>query len=1258
MQRRDAPAAMRRGRWSRRQVVGAVAIVVALGPAIAAAAVVGSGPRAAVHGSGNPAPPSPALPAASNLPVGTPLQSQPASGPACPAAAVHPASTMDANGPAGMDTEGACATFHQGFRPGDPETVVAYVEGGVNWHLPGLNQAFADHIYVNWRELPVPCVGDTTFGVSTSACVTAWSADLHAYDVDGDGLVNVEEWAHDPRLLALGHQGDVNGNGFLDPEDLVAAFSCFDRFTMTVGTPGWTGGVLHCTNGDAATVSNDGSGFPHDISGWDVYDDSNDSATVDAAYDHSDGEMQNVMAYCPKCMVMPVKAGAEALDRTDDLAQAWLYAGHAGAEVITSVTADLGYSSFMSQAVHWLTAHGVAMVEASNDFDSTDHQGGMFWPGVMPGNGVLVDQSGTKWIRSDITSWGTHSLFDVAGQDTTSSSTAVMGGLAGLLMAEGQDAYTAHELATPFTGAEALQVLRQASRPVTDTTLAWPGAPGDWSEQYGYGIPDMNTALGDVAHGRVAPVAEITSPAWYSLSDPTRTQDVVVDGTIGAPRDGAGYTWSLQYGLGPQPTSWTTVASHAGSGAYSGQLGVLDLSAIPRSFFERPFAMSQDRELSTADQYDVTLRLVVTPHDGTPAATDRRTIDVVHDPSWLGNFPLPISSSGESQPALADLAADDPLAAGTPAAGAGRLDIVFGTADGLVHAVDPATGQDIPGWPVATDAVTPRWLPAGIDPGHDAVVADVAVGDLTHDGHLSVVVATEGGKVFVYDAAGHVEAGWPKTLDDGVVAPAVPRPALAYTRLPTTGSVAAPVLVDLTGTGQLDVVQAGWDGELHAWNAAGDDVAGWPVRVPRPTAGPPGSGYVLVDDHKLDAGPAVAYLDGPGKPPTLVERSQYTYTKGAGLQFGATGFVYAYGTNGKPRAGWPAEVPAVAEYYSSAQEFITEGTSSVVAADVTGTGLGPDEVAVSTPLSPPLLLDGAGQIVGAYGGPAPGAGMLTYPGAPTSLVEESHLPDVPISFATTGGAFGKLGGTLHFGAAQSGGASLAAAELESNGGLAINEYESVFPATGGVQSPGFPGLRMGIDFLGSPMFTSVDGTGLGDVVDGGDSDALTAYTPLGTEAPGFPKWTTGWTIFSPASGDLFGDGANELVTVSREGQLFVWTTQGRATGNDQWWRLQHDEYNSGNYEMHTRPPGAVRGLDWSPGHGTASFMAPGATWYDGTVDHYLVTFVTRLGTVHQTLRPAGPAGTRQQLLVPPGTTRVTVQAVGPSGLVDVPASAS
>src|SRR4029078_4130346 len=116
------------------------------------------------------------------------------------------------------------------------------------------------------------------------------------------------------------------------------------------------------------------------------------SQEMEAAAETDNG--YNEAGICPKCMILPVKAGAEALDRTDDLAQAWLYAADMKADVIVSVTADLGYSSFMRQAVEDCWRKGIVLVEASNDFDSTDHQGGMFWPHVLPGNSVVANSEG------------------------------------------------------------------------------------------------------------------------------------------------------------------------------------------------------------------------------------------------------------------------------------------------------------------------------------------------------------------------------------------------------------------------------------------------------------------------------------------------------------------------------------------------------------------------------------------------------------------------------------------------------------------------------------------------------------------------------------------------------------------------------------------------------------------------------------------------------------------------------------------------
>src|SRR5918994_7173589 len=230
------------------------------------------------------------------------------------------------------------------FGTGRADVTIAYIEGGINWRADDIRD-LVDQVFINRGELPAP-----TTPVA-------------------DGRLNARDYS-DSR--------DANGNRVIDPEDLIVRFS------------------------DGS--DDDGNGYVDDISGWDFYYDQNDPATVDAEYDHANTQMRQAAAktnngflgagVCPGCTILPIKAGAEALDRTDDLAEAWLYAADLNADVIVSVSADLGYSTFMRQAIHHAWSRGIVMVAASNDFNSTDHQGGMFHPHVIPGNGLVTNSQG------------------------------------------------------------------------------------------------------------------------------------------------------------------------------------------------------------------------------------------------------------------------------------------------------------------------------------------------------------------------------------------------------------------------------------------------------------------------------------------------------------------------------------------------------------------------------------------------------------------------------------------------------------------------------------------------------------------------------------------------------------------------------------------------------------------------------------------------------------------------------------------------
>ena len=901
-------------------------------------------------------------------------------------------------------------------------------------------------------------------------------------------------------------------------------------------------------------------------------------------------------------MIVPIKAGAEALDRTDDLAQAWLYATDIGADVIVSVTADIGYSSFMRQAVEYASHHGVVAVQASNDFDSTDHQGGMWWPHVLPGQRAghrhAADPGGhprhphvSRSIRAHLVGNAQHvhrgreRRFDERSPPRPSVASRPCS------FPTGRPRQRKDLIRQPLSNFEAIQVLRATSSDVADPSLPWPGKPG-WDLQYGYGRPNLWKAMKAVSEGEIPPVGTIESPGWFTVYDPTVTHRLRVSGHVEARRSGS-YRWELQMGMGPEPADgdFKVIGRGSGHSPRDLTLGSIDLRSIPAAFASAAFGLSNDKALSTSERYTVTLRLRVTDGKGR-MGEDRRSIFVRHDDSLVRGFPRHIGPDLSSQPALADLNGD------------GRLEIVFGDADGRVHAVDARTRRELKGWPVLTNAVRVVRSHPGVHPGHEPVVSNVAVGDLDHTGRLSVVATSTEGRVYIWDAHGRRRAGWPKVLSTGVRATPIPRPDLPYTRLPVVGATAHPVLFDMNGDRRLEVIQSGWDGHLHVWKGDGSNLTGWPVKVQLPSSYQPSPGHFLINDHKVIVPPAVADLDGDGEP-ELVVRSQWSDVIGPDIQPGGIGHVHAYHADGSLVPGWPNSMLGVVEYYGSAQEFVTEGSNAPVAANVDG--LGGDEIAAAPVFSPGYLFGGDGRLRAVYG-PVPDVTLGLGSGQdPLDILQRSLPADVTVNF-TTSGAFGRFGplGTLTYAEPGSGGASIIGGVVTAGTGIQLKNYLRAWDALTGVNHPGFPAVQQGLNFLGSPVFADVTGDGRAEILDGGDSSALHAYTLLGAQARGFPKFTTGWSLFSPTVGDLDGDGRVEVVQGTREGYLYVWRTPGLDSGNTEWWRNRHDEWNTANYGTDARPPAAVTAARWNGVTGVLRFMAPGDDWQSGMVSRYRI----------------------------------------------------
>ena len=217
----------------------------------------------------------------------------------------------------------------------------------------------------------------------------------------------------------------------------------------------------------------------------------------------------------------------------------------------------------------------------------------------------------------------------------------------------------------------------------------------------------------------------------------------------------------------------------------------------------------------------------------------REIADGDHNPATNGVLYATGTYFLYSSPAVGDLDGDlDP-------------EIVVGTQsnDGKVVAIDRA-GQLMPGWPRATGG---------------QVTSSPALADLDGDGRYEVIIASESDSVFIWRGNGTRYPGWPQ-------------PAVVNS---TYGHTSSPVIADLDGNGQLDILFAANDGRVHAWNRQGQRLAGWTmVRFA------PGYG----EDY-TQATPTVADVDGDGQLEVLLGAEDRK--------------IYGWNHNGTELAGFP-----------------------------------------------------------------------------------------------------------------------------------------------------------------------------------------------------------------------------------------------------------------------------------------------------------------------------------------------------------------
>jgi hypothetical protein len=1094
-----------------------------------------------------------------------------------------PCWAIDAHDPdhaAGVDITGAWAQGN--FGRGDVR--IAYIEGGVNYSSDGIKDAL-DNIYLNKGELPYPEGAD--------------GHDRGRYDFDGNGRFDIRDYAQDPRVnppcpsgtapftryeegttrscVAGGehqylNEVDIGGakTPYLSPEDLIAVFGhC--RISR--------GKLRRCPAG--GRFDNDGNGYPNDISGWNTQRNTNDPQTDDSAYNHAPNLISDLVGVanngyagvgvCERCRVIPIKQGAEAVGRSDQWAEALLYAVDAGARVVSSVVVSYTYSSFAREAVEYANRKGVLLSFDSNDFDSLDHTDGMLYDHAIPGNSLTQKPDGraTRWFRarSNVTSYGPHNVFSGEG-NSTSGATPFMAGMLAMVQSAALNARDKRIIPRSLTPNEVRQVMMDTASPVIPQTQApdipdqWPGNPSsatnanhtNWSTQYGYGRPDIGAATALVMSGKVPPTAELDSPHWYAYVDPTRQRRLTVRGSV-APSAwrSRGLHWTLEWALGADPADADFHTIARGHRPRHGLLGTLDLRRIPRRFAAG--GPTSTLPPDGPERYTVTLRLRARDGNGLKAE-DRRAFSARHDPNLLPGYPRSIGTEMSAAPTYARLQ------------GPRRpLDLVFGTYDGTVHALRP-NGTEVPGFPVHTrtlaaiDPTNPENYPAA-SYRHDRKLRDardpvsgIAVGDLDRHGGLDVVATTSSAFVYVWNRHGKSRKRFPVHSQSRFASLPVPTPRsdTPHSRLPSRGNWSPPVLANLEGTGRLDILMSAYDGFLYAWRPDGTPVPGWPVQVKLPASDLTGNPSDYIRDAKLISPPSVGDVLGTGKPQVFVPSFECL-----GTSAGKRSWMYGIWPDGNLHAGgpylpgWPVGLSSLADCYDQSIDFVEEGAAPASIADFDGSGT--LRVATAGITGPSVILNGNGSTFRSLSSAC--ASTACAPDPP-------YYPGDPLTVSVTGqGGIGDLLGDGRPEYVQSNTGALSFSAFNSDKGTAHlpHTYEQAWDATTGSALPTFPRAQDGFPFYDAPLVAGLSGSPQQAVVEANDSGWIHAYEPSGGEAPGFPKFTGQWPSFSGVIGAP-AHGKQRLAFGTREGSLFVWRVGG-SPKRDSWPHYHHDARNSG-----------------------------------------------------------------------------------------------
>ncbi len=994
------------------------------------------------------------------------------------------------------------------------DVLLAVADSGVLWG----NSDIVNKLYINTGELPPP------------VCQDGIEPDGH--DCDGNGIVNIRDWAHDPRLDPA--TGRDQSDDVLDPSDLIyASFG-----------PEWDG------------VDNDGNGYTDDISGWDFFGGDNDAYSEwDRSHGtHGTGVMREAAAegknlgegpggrigVCPNCAILPVRIGDSFVTDGQRAGEGIVFSVDSGAVAINMAVGALSNPASTTQAAAYAFDNGALIVGAAGDENAYHHN----FPAVLD-NALYVhsirhntpddDQSAYSYMNTwNCNNYGSRMVLVAPSGACATGSCAVTTGVIGLIHS------AARNLGVTLSAGEVYQLMIQTVDDVFSTdeeieeSKAYPSKEG-WDAFFGYGRVNVGAAVDALVDGAIPPSVSVDAPSWYAIFDPAVTPEVVIEGRLSARTESFSYV--VEAGFGHEPSVWDELESGTTDGAIDGKLATFNTADALTAPIEEPHRLEGIIErLERVNQPSVTIRVRVTDDDGVEAEM-RKVFYVSPDSDLKPGFPIDMGASGESSPIMVDLDGD------------GDLEVVIGTASGVVLAVQ-GDGTPVDGWPVSVDdrdavhTESAAYAEGHVDPGTgDSFIGTVAAGDIDGDGEDEVVGATMFGGIYAWKSDG--------TRVDGFPYQALGREPEEFDTWHTydQGFVGAPTVRDLDDDGAAEIVLPGADGRLYVVSGDGSNWRDYPIEFCFP-----GSEYYDYADtmcgfegDRAISSALVADVDNDGE----FEIGFGTNEAVLDGRFSASYLIDA--KTGEPEPGWPRLSSGLINE-AALLPLVGQGhPSSMAAADLDGDG--------DLEIADPIML-----------GQTP---ILSHDGTEYLKLDftemkwhDDHNVDVPsIVQMVNNPSFGDLDGDGLPDPIQGGAGALWIASLAMTQHYDFQHAVLAWSGVTGGLLEGWPRQIEDIQFLVAPAVADITGDGRTEAIYGSGGYMLYAWNGSGEVAPGWPKFTGHWILGSPTVGDIDGDGYLDVVVSTREGWLHAWSTAGAADQVIEWASLHHDKGNTGDHSL-------------------------------------------------------------------------------------------